>query len=125
MGEYTKKTKVCCEDEENLISIEGIHTCEKCGKVVDMLIMESNILINLSSIWILRFVNFVKEGILIHKQHTVQKIFSANILPSFLECRNYHSLQAVYTLNVKKWVSANVERNIIYYRRFYKNDWEI
>ena len=32
----------CCEQESNVVEVEGSHTCVKCGLVIDMLCMEGN-----------------------------------------------------------------------------------
>ena len=37
MSSLTREAELCCDDKRNVITIEGTHTCAKCGKVLDML----------------------------------------------------------------------------------------
>ena len=36
MAKYSEEV-VCCEDESNILEVEGTHVCTKCGLVKDML----------------------------------------------------------------------------------------
>ena len=42
MESYPSKNTSCCDKDGNVIEIDGTHTCEKCGLVLDMLCMENH-----------------------------------------------------------------------------------